>query len=234
MSTDSGLKNSSPQQQMEAATVASPTQPVVKGKTYPVVFPILLAAAFWFVMFFPTLGWTFNFWMVMTLASLSLTSLALFFGGRPDVRFSWSEIALGAVLAIVLWGVFWIGDKISQWLFDFARPQVDLIYGIKDGTSPAVISLLLLLIIGPGEELFWRGYIQRRLSARWSPNIGFLVATAAYTLIHVPSLNFMLVMAAMVCGIIWGGLFRFFPKHFTAIVISHALWDAAAFVWFPF
>lgn len=234
MSTDRGLTNRVPQQQMEAPSVASPTQSVVKEKNYPVVFPILLAAVFWFVMFFPTLGWTFNFWMVMTLASLSLTILALYFGGRPDVRFSWSEIALGVVAAIVLWGVFWIGDKVSQWLFDFARPQVDLIYGIKEGTSSTVISLLLLLIIGPGEELFWRGYIQRRLSARWSPNIGFLVATAAYTLIHVSSLNFMLVMAAMVCGIIWGGLFRFFPKHFTAIVISHALWDAAAFVWFPF
>ena len=24
------------------------------------------------------------------------------------------------------------------------------------------------------------------------------------------------------------------PQHFTAIVGSHALWDAAAFIWFPF
>jgi membrane protease YdiL (CAAX protease family) len=111
---------------------------------------------------------------------------------------------------------------------------VELIYGIKGGTSPTVIGLLLLFIIGPGEEIFWRGYIQRRLSARFSPNTGFLLATAAYTLIHVASLNFMLIMAAMVGGIAWGGLYRLMPQHFTAIVISHALWDAAAFVWLPF
>ena len=195
---------------------------------------ILLAAIFWFLMFFPYLGLNINFWMMMTAASLTLTLLAIYFGGKPDLTFSWRELLSGLGIAMVLWFVFWTGDKLSQLLFDFARPQVDLIYGIKGGTSPTLISLLLLCIIGPGEEIFWRGYVQRRLSARWSPNTGFLLATAAYTLIHIPSLNFMLVMAALVCGVIWGGLFRLFPRHFTAIVVSHALWDAAAFVWFPF
>ena len=195
---------------------------------------ILLAAIFWFLMFFPYLGLNINFWMMMTAASLTLTLLAIYFGGKPDLTFSWRELLSGLGIAVVLWFVFWTGDKLSQLLFDFARPQVDLIYGIKGGTSPTLISLLLLCIIGPGEEIFWRGYVQRRLSARWSPNTGFLLATAAYTLIHITSLNFMLVMAALVCGVIWGGLFRLFPRHFTAIVVSHALWDAAAFVWFPF
>lgn len=195
---------------------------------------ILLAVIFWFLMFFPYLGLNINFWMMMTAASLTLTLLAIYFGGKPDLTFSWRELLSGLGIAVVLWFVFWTGDKLSQLLFDFARPQVDLIYGIKGGTSPTLISLLLLCIIGPGEEIFWRGYVQRRLSARWSPNTGFLLATAAYTLIHIPSLNFMLVMAALVCGVIWGGLFRLFPRHFTAIVVSHALWDAAAFVWFPF
>ena len=195
---------------------------------------ILLAAIFWFLMFFPYLGLNINFWMMMTAASLTLSLLAIYFGGKPDLTFSWRELLSGLGIAVVLWFVFWTGDKLSQLLFSFARPQVDLIYGIKGGTSPTLISLLLLCIIGPGEEIFWRGYVQRRLSARWSPNTGFLLATAAYTLIHIPSLNFMLVMAALVCGVIWGGLFRLFPRHFTAIVVSHALWDAAAFVWFPF
>ncbi|MCR5180461.1 MAG: CPBP family intramembrane metalloprotease [Bacteroidaceae bacterium] len=217
-----------------SSSVASPSRGASASGQLQILLPILLAAIFWFIMFFPHLGLTFNFWLLMTISSLCLTLIALFLGGRPDVHISLGELLAGIIIAIVLWGVFWVGDKVSQWLFDFARPQVDLIYGIKGDTPPSLIALLLLFIIGPGEELFWRGYIQRRLSARWSPDIGFLVATAAYTLIHIPSLNFILVMAAMVCGIIWGGLFRLFPQHFTAIVVSHALWDAAAFVWFPF
>ena len=199
-----------------------------------IVISLILAAALWFVMFFPYLGLDLNFWAMMTSSSLLLTAYALALGGKPRGRLAWMELLLGAAIAIILWCVFWLGDKCSQWLFDFARPQVDLIYGIKDGTSPSLIALLLLLIIGPGEEIFWRGYVQRHLSERFSPNKGFILATAAYTLIHVPSLNFMLVMAALVCGIAWGFLYRLIPQHFTAIVVSHALWDAAAFVWFPF
>lgn len=217
------------------------------------IFSVLLAAVFWFVMFFPFspfpmgAGERPNFWLMMTCASLTLTTLAIVFGGWPRLRLSWRELVLGAGIAVVLWCVFWLGDKCSQLLFNFARPQVDLIYGIKDGASPSLVGLLLLLIIGPGEEIFWRGYIQERLGRyflrrqnaaatgqRRARDLAFVLATAAYTLIHVPSLNSMLVMAALVCGIAWGLLYRFIPQHFTAIVLSHALWDAAAFVWFPF
>ena len=108
-----------------------------------------------------------------------------------------------------------------------------MIYGMKDGTSGRLISLLLLLIIGPAEEIFWRGYVQRTLEAEGSADKAFIITTLAYTLVHIPSLNPMLILAAMVCGIAWGGLYRLFPDRLPAIILSHALWDAAAFVWFP-
>jgi hypothetical protein len=43
----------------------------------------------------------------------------------------------------------------------------------------------------------------------------------------------MLTMAALVAGAAWGLLYRLFPKYFAAIIISHALWDVAVFIWFP-
>ena len=92
---------------------------------------------------------------------------------------------------------------------------------------------LLLLLIGPAEELFWRGYVQNTLSSRWNPDTGAALTLAAYTLVHVPSMNFMLVMASLTAGAVWGLLYRFFPERLWALVISHALWDAAVFVWFP-
>lgn len=143
------------------------------------------------------------------------------------------ECVTGIAIAIALWCVFWVGNEVSQWLFPFARPQVNLIYGMKEGENPWLISLLLLFLIGPAEEIFWRGYVQRRLSLRYNPDIGFLITTACYTLVHIASFNFMLVMASMVCGIAWGGLYRLFPRCLPAIILSHALWDAAVFVWFP-
>ena len=194
---------------------------------------IAIAFVLWFVMFSQWTAPHLNFWYAMTVSACVLIYLSTYEVRRMP-RFSYIEVLLGVCIAVVLWGVFWIGDKLSQLMFDFARNQVDGIYDMKDGTAPWLIGLLLLFIIGPAEELFWRGYVQRKLSVRWNPNVGFLVTTLIYTAVHLPSMNFMLIMAALTCGFCLGLLYRFIPQHFPAIVISHAVWDAAAFVWFPF
>lgn len=219
---------------------------------------ILLAFLLWTLMFSPWTAPYVPFWWTMAASAFVLTTLSVIAGrndrgvgveecrsadetsacmvhlsGARPLSALLKNLLFGLVIALVLWCVFWVGNEVSQWLFPFARPQVNLIYGMKAGESPWLISALLLFLIGPAEEIFWRGYVQRRLSLRYNPNVGFLLATACYTLVHVASLNFMLVMASMVCGIAWGGLYRLFPRWFPAIVLSHALWDAAVFVWFP-
>jgi len=78
-----------------------------------------------------------------------------------------SLLAVSLCVAAALWGVFWLGDKVSAALFDFARPQVDAIYGLKSGQSGWCVGLLLLFLIGPAEELFWRGYVQHGLVVRF-------------------------------------------------------------------
>ena len=176
-----------------------------------------------------------NFWWAMTASACVLSLMATHFapGWWRYVRITPREVVLGVAVAAALWGVFWVGDKLSQLMFDFARPQVDTIYGMKEGESPWLLTALMLFLIGPAEEIYWRGYVQKSLSARWNPNIGFAVTTLIYALVHASSLNFMLVMAALVAGLVWGLLYRFFPEHFAAIIISHAVWDVAVFIWFP-
>ena len=199
------------------------------------VFTVVLAAVLWAVMFSPLTAPYVNFWWMMTASALTLSILSTCFnrGWWHAVRFGWGEVLAGVGIAVVLWGIFWTGDKVSSWLFDFARPQVDLIYGMKEGESLWLLSLLMLVLIGPAEEIFWRGYVQRTLSARWSPDAGFVVTTLVYALVHAASCNFMLVMAAAVAGVVWGGLYRLFPRRLGAIIVSHAVWDVAVFVWFP-
>ena len=199
------------------------------------VVGICLAAVLWTIMFSPWTAPHVNFWIMMTCSGATLTLFTC--SARPgwwkDVRIDLSNILLGIGLAAVLWGVFWLGEYLSTILFDFARPQVDSIYGMKEGENPLVLSLLMLLIIGPAEEIFWRGCIQNRLSARWNPNIGFIITTLVYGMVHISKFNFMLIMAAMVAGFVWGLAYRFFPEKIGAIIISHALWDCAVFIWFP-
>jgi membrane protease YdiL (CAAX protease family) len=91
----------------------------------------------------------------------------------------------------------------------------------------------MLFIIGPAEEIFWRAYLQKNLSSRWNPNIGFVVTTILYSIVHLSKFNFMLIMAAMVAGFVCGLAYRLFPEKLGAIILSHALWDCAVFIWFP-
>ena len=172
---------------------------------------------------------------MMTCSGLALTTFSTW--SRRDwwkeVKLDWTNIALGVTLAAALWCVFWIGDKLSSLMFDFARPQVNLIYGMKEGENPWVLTFLMLFIIGPAEEIFWRGFIQKSFSERWNPNLGFIVTTLVYSLVHLSKFNFMLIMAALVAGLVWGLAYRFFPEKLGAIIISHALWDCAVFIWFP-
>lgn len=199
------------------------------------VFTIFVAAILWTIMFCPITAPYVNFWWMMTASACTLSLLATFFGRKwwKDVRIDLSNILLGISIAVALWSVFWIGDKLSQLMFNFARPQVDIIYGMKDGESPLLLTLLMLFLIGPAEEIFWRGYIQKSFSQYWNPNVGMVVTTAIYSLVHAGSCNFMLTMAALVAGLAWGIMYRFFPEKFGAIIISHALWDVAVFIWFP-
>ena len=118
-------------------------------------------------------------------------------------------------------------------MFNFARPEVNAIYSFKESISPWLLSALLLFIIGPAEEIFWRGFVQNKMSEKWGTTMGFVIATAVYALVHAGSCNFMLVMAALVVGGFWGLIYRFYPNRLGALVISHAVWDAAVFVWFP-
>ncbi|MBP3613271.1 MAG: CPBP family intramembrane metalloprotease [Bacteroidaceae bacterium] len=199
------------------------------------ILTIILAFILWTIMFSPWTAPHVNFWWMMTGSACTLSILATIFapGWWKRVKLTPTDVLLGIAIAAALWGVFWIGDKLSQLMFNFARPQVDLIYGMKDGESMWQLTVLMLFLIGPAEEIFWRGYIQQNLSQRWNPNIGFIVTTAIYALVHAGSLNFMLTMAAMVAGAAWGVLYRFFPNRFGAIIVSHAVWDVAVFIWFP-
>lgn len=202
---------------------------------------VLVAALLWFYMFSPWTAGRPNFWLVMSFAAVVLTSLALAF--TPDrralikVERPLLQLVAGVVIAFALWGVFWIGDKLSALMFSFARPEVDAVYAMKTGLPPAVIALLLLLLIGPAEELFWRGYVQRTLArimpARRAADLAFIVTAMVYSLVHVWSFNFMLVMAALVAGVVWGFIYRLCPKALPALIVSHALWDALVFVILP-
>ena len=205
------------------------------------VIAVLTAALLWFYMFSPwTGGWP-NFWVVMSCSAVILTTLGLSFTPDRKELLKIEKPALqllgGIVIAFALWGIFWIGDKVSSWMFAFARPEVDSVYAMKTGLHAWLIAVLLLCLIGPAEELFWRGYVQRTmgriLGGKNPEDKAFILTAVIYALVHIWSFNFMLVMAALVAGLVWGLIYRLRPQALPALIISHALWDALVFVLLP-
>lgn len=195
---------------------------------------LLVAFVAWFWMFSPWTAEIFPLWPSMALVSVVLLLIAAPWRSRGEASGGWGrQLLLGVAIAALLWGVFWVGDRVSSWLFDFARPQVEAVYSMRGGMPSWLVALQLLLLTGPAEELFWRSYVQRTLALRWNANWGFVVATVLYTLIHLFSFNFMLIMSSLVCGLAWGGLYRLRPQWLPTLVVSHGLWDACVFVVFP-
>jgi len=192
---------------------------------------LLLAAVFWFVTFTLQL---LNFWVSMCIAVTILTALALRFGGIPLVRSDWNlrSIFSGAAAAASLYSIFWLGNCLSQFLFQFAKPQIASIYGIRTQGEAIAIALILLFVTSPGEEIFWRGFVQRRFVQRFGERNGWLIASAVYAAVHIASGNFMLTMAALVAGLFWGWLYQR-EQNLVPCIVSHSLWTVTIFILLP-
>jgi len=196
---------------------------------------IALAAGLWFLMFSPLTSGQINFWPALSIASAVLGLSALVIDRknlRPVYSFRFRYIAFGIAGAIILYTIFFVGNIISTSILPFAASQIEGVYSTREQASGLVIGLLLLLLIGPAEEIFWRGFIQRRLSNRLGPFKGFVIATVVYTLIHIWSFNFMLLGASAICGAFWGLIFLKYKSIWPSL-ISHAIWDVLIFVIIP-
>jgi hypothetical protein len=153
---------------------------------------------------------------------------------REDLRSGLArKAALGIASAAALYGVFAVGRIVALRIFPFAAAGIGSVYALKASTPVLRVILLIGLIIGPGEEIFWRGFFQERTGATTSPVFGFALTALLYTAVHLAGGNLMLVLAAAVCGVFWGWLYRRFRSP-VLNVVSHTLWDLAVFVIFPF
>jgi membrane protease YdiL (CAAX protease family) len=181
-----------------------------------------------------------DFWAWLALNVILITALSFVLDKgygrrlREDLAFgAFRKIALGISSAAVLYAVFAVGRILAVRLFPFAAAGIENVYGLKTGVPVLRVVLLIALIIGPGEELFWRGFFQERTGTTTSRGFGFALTLLLYTSVHLASGNIMLVIAAAVCGIFWGWLYLRFRSPLVNIV-SHTVWDLAVFVLFPF
>jgi uncharacterized protein len=199
---------------------------------------ILLAFALWAIMFVLR---PLNFWLMLSFSTCLLGGIALTHVS-PILRreeLSLQNFLLGFLMAGLLYAIFWLGNRFLifvSMLFPHLLPDrsgnISSVYANLGSLPPALVGALLFFPIGFGEEIFWRGFVQRRFAERWNPAVGFVLALLLYTGVHLPTGNPVLILAAFTCGAFWGGLY-WLTGSILPVLISHMLWDPAIFVIWP-
>jgi membrane protease YdiL (CAAX protease family) len=179
---------------------------------------------------FAAFGLTFRgprarFWDRMTATGLVLGGLAI--AADRDarrLRIGPSEIALGLASAAGLYGIFRVGDSVAREVMPRGDAEIGDIYALRALRPKEELAARLGLVIGPAEELFWRGFVQRRA--------GYLTATVLYGGAHVVTENATLIGAATIAGAYWG-ILRALGVPLGALVVSHVAWDIWIFLVAP-
>ena len=186
-------------------------------------------------MFCPALAGGVPFWPVMLFAISILAGSAFILDRRTIAKrfaFKKSYLLIAPASAALLYLIFYIGRLTACTILPFAETQIAGIYSTKDQADTIFIGLMLLLWIGPGEEIFWRGFVQYRLIQRVGPIKAWIITSLIYTAVHIWSFNLLLIGASMICGLFWGYMFYRYKSIWPAL-ISHALWDVIIFVIIP-
>jgi hypothetical protein len=174
-----------------------------------------------------------RFWPRMTKTGVALGCLALAtepdLGGlRPRIR----DLALGLGSAAALYGVFQAGDRLARRVMPTGAEDIGDVYELRTLRPAPELAARLALVIAPAEELFWRGFVQRRLARRFGRWPGAALASFAYAGAHVSTGNVTLVGAAGTAGAFWSALAAA-SMPMPALVTSHVAWDLWIFLIAP-
>lgn len=173
------------------------------------------------------------FWQRMTATGLALGSLAL--ATEPKLRRSrvrGRDVATGLASAAGLYGIFMVGDRMARRLLKRGGEDIGDVYALRELGPVPELAARLALVIGPAEELFWRGFVNARLQRRLGRWPGAAAGSFAYAGAHVATGNFTLFGAAGVAGAYWSALAAA-GMPMGALVVSHAAWDVLTFLVAP-
>jgi membrane protease YdiL (CAAX protease family) len=143
--------------------------------------------------------------------------------GKPLTRIRLSGAVL---LALLTFAVFVVGDLV----FRLIPPLHHAVLNIIDRADSGSLALVLLVAVinGIGEELFFRGALYDALRGR-APMIS---STLIYIVVTACAWNFALVVAAAFMGVVWV-IERVVSRGIVAPVITHVTWSVLMVLLLP-
>ena len=171
-----------------------------------------------------------RFWSRMTWTGIGLGSFALITSSRSRrLRPQWWHLPAGLASAGVLYLTFRVGDRFARQFVPGGDAQIRDIYALRTLRPKPEIAARLALLVGPAEEIFWRGLVQSALMRRYGRWPGAALAALAYGGVHVVTGNFTLMGAAGVAGAHWCTLYAA-GVPLGALIVSHTTWDIWIFL----
>ncbi len=189
---------------------------------------ITMAFSLWYLIF---VARPLNFWLMMSFATV-LLALVSFAAGRPLFRrdeFTFKNILLGIASAAFLYFVFFAGRKLLPIFIPHDAQNLHSIYANAESIPLPLVAALLFFPIGFGEEIFWRGFIQKKFGLIYGKKLALILTVLIYTAVHIPTMNPVLILAAAVCGAFWGLLY-FRTESLLVVLVSHMCWDPLVFI----
>ena len=142
------------------------------------------------------------------------------------------HVLIGIISGATLYSFFFISYIFIKGWFPFLLPYIDELYDVV-GPSQPWHYLLLIFVIIPGEEFFWRGFVQNQLSIFLSSNWSkVLLASVLYGIAHIWTGNLMLIAAALTGGLFWG-LLLYWKKNIVIVILSHYTFNLFLLILFP-
>ncbi|MFB6465700.1 lysostaphin resistance A-like protein [Cytobacillus sp. Hz8] len=172
------------------------------------------------------------FWYIFTASMLFLISYSTFRDEIDKKAPMYQVIIIGGLSGIILFFVFWLGNTLIHAMDIPLQSQIKSLYHHFSPTM-AWHYIVLILVIIPGEEIFWRGFVQKRLSKYFHDWTAIILSTLLYTSVQFYSGSIILPLAALISGFIWAILYRW-KKSIPLVIVSHLVFDLFLFVIFPF
>ncbi|MCA0987368.1 CPBP family intramembrane glutamic endopeptidase [Guptibacillus algicola] len=170
------------------------------------------------------------FWPVFTVTLSILIFISITTGTLVFKKITMKDTAYIIISALLLYGLSYVGIQLIQWLAPSIFANMEDFYDIVQPVK-AWHFLSLVLIVIPGEEIYWRGYVQQQFKY-YKKGDTIILATLLYAVAHLYSGAPLLIVAALVGGIVWGWIYEK-RNNFWVPLLSHILFDLLILIFIP-
>lgn len=199
-----------------------------KGKLdYKLLIGIILS----FLLLFITYENIKVFWYMYTATMLFLISYSIINEKIDDHIPASQYFSIGILSGVFLYLLFAVGNWIISFLPGNFHSQVNRIYETFE-LEWAWHYLVLIFIIIPGEELFWRGFVLKRFMRFMSIPKALMATALLNSIILIVSGYYVLMLAAFISCIVWGALY-IWKRSMPLLIVSHLTFDILLLIIFP-